>query len=107
MNCKESMKLIPQYLNDELDNASLEEFLEHVKNCEECKEELTIQFLIQEGLQRLEDGDTFNLTKELNDMIYVSGKKLRVRERLARVSTILQLMVIAEIAIVVVLSILL
>jgi len=101
------MKLIPQYLNDELDNASLEEFLEHVKNCEECKEELTIQFLIQEGLQRLEDGDTFNLTKELNDMIYMSGKKLRVRERLARASTILQLMVIAEIAIVVVLSVLL
>ncbi|MCR5101581.1 MAG: zf-HC2 domain-containing protein [Butyrivibrio sp.] len=104
MDCKDSIKMIPQYLNDELNINELEEFLDHVRQCDECKEELTIQFLVQEGLQRLEDGDTFNLTMELNDMLYLSGKKLQSRRNLLKFSYILQVLVIFECALVVFLS---
>ncbi len=65
MDCKEAEKRIPPFLQDELDGAELEEFIDHVENCPECKEELSIQFLVTEGLERLEDGNNFNLQKEL------------------------------------------
>ena len=65
MNCKETEKKIPYFLQDELDGSKLEEFVEHVETCPECKEELSIQFLVAEGLERLESGNNFNLQKEL------------------------------------------
>lgn len=65
MNCKETEKKIPSFLHDELDGSRLEEFIDHVESCSECKEELTIQFLVAEGLERLENGSNFNLQEEL------------------------------------------
>lgn len=65
MNCKEAEKIIPSFLQDELGGSKLEEFVEHVETCSECKEELSIQFLVAEGLERLEGGNNFNLQKEL------------------------------------------
>lgn len=65
MNCKDTEKKIPYFLQDELDGSKLEEFVEHVETCPECKEELSIQFLVAEGLERLESGNNFNLQDEL------------------------------------------
>ncbi len=65
MNCNEAEKKIPSFLRDDLDSSSLEEFVEHIENCPECKEELSIQFLVVEGLERLEGGNNFNLQEEL------------------------------------------
>ena len=65
MDCKDAEKKIPYFLQDELDGNGLEEFLEHVESCPDCKEELSIQFLVTEGLERLENGNNFNLQKEL------------------------------------------
>lgn len=65
MNCKEAEKKIPSFLQDELDGSILEEFVEHVEHCPECEEELSIQILVTEGLERLEGGNNFNLQEEL------------------------------------------
>ena len=42
-----------------------EKFIAHIESCQECMEEVSIQFLITEGMNRLEQGDTFELKKEL------------------------------------------
>ena len=65
MNCKEAEKTIPSFLNDELDGDDLADFLEHIEECPECKEELSIQFLVSEGLEQLEQGNNFNLQEAL------------------------------------------
>ena len=65
MNCKDAEKKIPYFLQDELDGSKLKEFVEHIDACSECKEELSIQFLVAEGLERLEEGNNFNLQEEL------------------------------------------
>lgn len=65
MNCKDAEKTIPYFLQDELDGGKLEEFIAHVESCPECKEELSIQFLVSEGLDRLERGNNFNLQEAL------------------------------------------
>ena len=57
MNCKEFEKNIPEFIAGKLDFLTLQEFGEHMQECPGCKEELVIQFLVTEGMQRLEDGD--------------------------------------------------
>lgn len=76
MNCKEAEKKIPSFLQDDLDGSKLEEFVEHVESCPECKEELSIQFLVAEGLERLEEGNNFNLQKEL--LMKLEGAEHRI-----------------------------
>lgn len=65
MNCKEAEKKIPYFLQNELDERELAEFVEHIESCPECKEELSIQFLVAEGMGQLEEGNTFNLQEAL------------------------------------------
>ena len=76
MNCKEAEKKIPSFLQDDLDGTKLEEFVEHVENCSECKEELSILFLVTEGLERLEEGNNFNLQEEL--LMKLEGAEHRI-----------------------------
>ena len=41
MDCKQVEKMIPQFLDDDLTTEELREFMEHIENCTDCKEELT------------------------------------------------------------------
>ncbi len=95
MTCKDAEKLIPLFLDDDLDNRDLTDFLHHIDTCPDCKEELTISFLVKVGMQRLEDGNTFNLSKELENQLADSRKKLNVRKSLVYTSYVLEIMVAA------------
>jgi len=80
MDCKEVQKSIAAFLNGELQGKDAERFLNHIQECEECKEELSIQYLVREGTARLEGGGSFDLSKDLDILIansYLSIKKSR------------------------------
>ena len=97
MNCKEFQRQIPKFLSDELDVTSLEVFLSHIEGCKNCREELTIQFLVDNGIKKLEHGDTFNLKHELDNMMQNSWQKLKFRKRLFKTALVLEIIVIIEI----------
>ncbi len=97
MECKETQKLIKSYLNDELEGRTAEAFLRHIEQCEECKEELCIQYLVMEGRARLEDGNSFNLNKELELKIENSKKILKRRKIGTWVIYVLEFMAIIAI----------
>ena len=80
MDCKEFEKLIPGYITQKLPYAELKRFCEHAKKCGECREELTIQFLTTEGIQRLEDGGAFDLQKELNEHEADARRRIRFHD---------------------------
>lgn len=80
MNCKQAQKLIKQFMNDDLETEDLRDFIEHIDSCGECHEELVIEFLVTEGVKRLESGNVFDLNKELGLRIEESNKDLKVRE---------------------------
>lgn len=82
MNCKEIEKLIPAFLEDELDTEDLHEFMEHIEKCNDCKEELSIQFLVSEGMARLETGNVFDLQNELEAQINNAEHNLKTRENM-------------------------
>ena len=105
IECKQMEKLIPQFLDDDLDNQDLSDFLDHIDNCPECKEELTIQFLVRVGMQRLEDGNTFNLVQELERELTDAKKKMHRRKTLVLVSYVLEISVAALFALCILLAI--
>ena len=53
-------------------------FLNHVDGCSSCLEELRIQFLVTTGMQRLENGDTFDLNRELRMRIDTEKRHLHI-----------------------------
>lgn len=97
MNCKEAEKTIPSFLNDELDGDDLAEFVEHIEGCPECKEELSIQFLVAEGLEQLEQGNNFNLQEALVETLDSADDRIRINRFLRRVLFGLELAVAAAI----------
>ena len=76
MDCKEFEKLIPDYMEKKMNYLMLKRFSEHMDKCVHCKEELTIQFLVTEGIQRLEDGSAFDLQAELNGRLYEAKREI-------------------------------
>ena len=85
MNCKEFEKNIPDFITGKLDFITMQEFGAHMKECPSCKEELVIQFLVTEGMQRLEDGDAFDLQRELD--VRLSEAKRKVKFHMAFMMT--------------------
>ncbi|MFI3238258.1 MAG: zf-HC2 domain-containing protein [Lachnospiraceae bacterium] len=78
MECREVEKLIHKFVKDMCTTSEKRALLEHIEGCQSCKEELTIQFLVQEGISRLEKGDSFDLNTELEEKLRVKKpRKLR------------------------------
>lgn len=81
MDCKEFEKKIPFFIEDKLEEELLPDFVEHVKHCKECEEELAIQYLTTEGLVRLEEGASFALDEELSIKVGKAGRRVRLMKQ--------------------------
>ena len=57
-------------------------FTEHVLNCPECYEELSIEYLVVVDMNKLDDVDGFNLDNELHKLIYKSREKVENRKKM-------------------------
>lgn len=80
MTCKDAEKLIPIFIKDELNYIELEKFIDHIEECPDCMEEMSIQFLVTEGMVRLEQGSAFDLNQELRNLLEVSKARIRVHK---------------------------
>ena len=77
MNCKEFESHIPAFIDKTLDFKTMKEFREHYESCSECREELSIQFLVSVGVQHLDnDDDNFDLNSELKKRLASNDKQL-------------------------------
>lgn len=66
MTCIEAEKMVIPYIEDKLSLSELEEFMEHIKTCENCREELEIYYMVDVGLKKLdEDGGTYDIAGDL------------------------------------------
>ena len=85
MECKEVQKNIHSFINDELDSKDCLAFIEHIRKCPNCKEELSIEFLVVTGLQRLDDAEAFDLQKELTEKIKKNEENAMQRKKMSRI----------------------
>lgn len=77
MDCSKAKKMVVPYIRDELDYEMVEDFLEHIKKCSVCREELEIYYTIEEGLDKLDNGNNdFNILGSLEDYIHSSYYKI-------------------------------
>ena len=102
MECKDFEKQIPDFIAKKLDYVALKAFAEHMERCPKCEEELTIQFLIDEGLVRLEEGSAFDLKHELWARMNEAEKKIRRNDRVVTIGVVFEYLVMAAIAAVVI-----
>ena len=94
MNCKEFEKNIPEFIAGKLDFLTLQEFGEHMQECPGCKEELVIQFLVTEGMQRLEDGDAFDLQRELEIRLTEAKRKVKIHKSFLKAGAVLEVITV-------------
>lgn len=82
LSCKQTEKLINHFIGGDMDNRTKWQFLDHIDSCPVCKEELSIQFLVTTGMQRVENGDTFDLNRELRTKMNMERHHLQVLKSL-------------------------
>lgn len=94
-------KMIPAFMEQKLDRKKLETFIEHIETCQSCREELTIQFLVTEGMVRLEEGSAFDLQKELNVRMDEAGHEIRKHKLLIYLGLTLEMIAMVAIGIII------
>ncbi len=79
MNCRDAERLVTPYIEDELPEPVLEEFLEHVESCPGCQEELEIYFTVAAGLRHLEEETgNYNIKGELEQVLEASYQQVHM-----------------------------
>ncbi len=86
MKCEQAMQMMDMYLNDELSPKDLEAFLEHIKACPECYDELETLFTITVGIKYLEEEhhESYNIPQMLKDDLKKKDRKLKKRKEFHR-----------------------
>jgi hypothetical protein len=91
----EAQSHITAFINDQLDMATLKEFLSHVNQCAECREELEVYYTLLTAMKLLDEdkelSDNFN--HDLSHKLKLSADKLR-RMKIARIRTKLSLILV-------------
>lgn len=87
MICKEAEKMVMPYINYQLGEKELEVFLNHIKSCDSCKEELEIYYTVAVGLKQLDSGTgAYDITGALEESLELAWLKVRT-VRLRKVIT--------------------
>lgn len=87
MTCKEAENMVMPYINYQLDETELEAFLNHIKGCDSCKEELEIYYTVAVGLKQLDSGTgAYDITGALEESLESAWLKVRT-VRLRKVIT--------------------
>ena len=97
LDCKECERQIPDFIAQKMKYRTLKRFCDHALSCPDCREELTIQFLVTEGISHLEEGDAFDLNRELSRRMVDARKRLRRTERFINIGAFFELIAMAAI----------
>ena len=73
--CREIIGMIPDYLEGRLSGRQLEHFLDHIRQCPDCYEELETNYMVKKTVRYLDEGnagaDSFDfvpmLEKDMDD----------------------------------------
>lgn len=77
MTCKEAESFVMPYIRHEMSDLVLEEFLEHIRTCENCKEELEIYYTVEVGIMQLDtDTGTYNIREAMESDLVASKQQL-------------------------------
>lgn len=78
MTCMEAQSSITAFINDEMDIAELEEFIEHIQDCEECMDELDVYYALLTAMKQLDEDRNLSddFSQELREKIDRSQERI-------------------------------
>lgn len=103
MDCKEFEKRIPDFIENRLEQKLLKRFIRHAESCAECREELTIQILVLEGMARLEDGAAFDLSGEVETRLETARRSIKIYDTLKCIEITMKIFTLAGLAVIILL----
>ena len=91
MTCLEAQSKIMAFIENKLPDDELKEFIKHVKNCENCSEELEIYYTLIVGMKELDNEENLstNFKKELDDKLDEEMTRMTAVKRIATGSNVL------------------
>lgn len=77
--CKEAAKMVIPYIQEQLAGKELKNFVNHIKDCPECREELETYYIVYKGLMQLDEKEELpmNMVEALNAELNYSDVYLR------------------------------
>lgn len=79
MTCREARKLIIPFIHDELSIEETRDFLQHVRGCKGCMDELEIYYIVDVGLDKSDNEDMdYNLKAALNSHIREAYQRILI-----------------------------
>lgn len=77
MTCKQVENLVMPYIQGKLADEKLEDFLDHLENCPNCKDELETYYIVDVGLKQLDSDSTiYDIKGNLEQVIETSRQWL-------------------------------
>ena len=95
ITCREIAGMIPDYLEGRLSGRQLEHFLEHIRTCRNCYEELETNYMVGRTIRYLDEGmtqaDSFDFRPMLENDLEVQEKEIRRKKGVRRVQFVILL----------------
>lgn len=84
MDCKKAQQNIMPYIKRELGDRELEDFVEHIKTCHTCSEELEVYFTIYYALEKLDQDEqgSYNIQEMLEKDLEHAKQQIRKQNML-------------------------
>ena len=100
MNCMDCQKMIMPFINGELDNGQLSQFLCHLKTCPECMEELEVYYTLLTSMKQLDENQELsdNYHNDLLELIEKSEEKINSKNKIYMGKKVILLMIAGIIA---------
>ncbi len=94
MNCQNAQSMVLNFINNKLNKEETKAFIEHVRDCKDCWEELEIYYVMLVGLKQLDEGEELaaDFRKKLQNEVesrYVEIEREAKRKHIAKIITIL------------------
>lgn len=72
MNCREAQQLMSSFIEDKMDEETLEAFIDHVRNCPSCYDDLEVYYMVMSGIRQLDEEE---------DADFINGLKNKLKEK--------------------------
>ena len=105
MDCREYMSYIQPFLKEELDIKKTKQLLRHIDECDTCRDEMRTQYLVVEGLRRLETGESFDLSREFEEKLEESSAHNRNVFLSKNIVTCLEVMLVGFTALILIMGV--
>lgn len=89
MDCREAEKCISPYIEHSLDWDRQREFLQHIRGCQDCLEELELHYMLEVGLDEKDLHNEYDLIGGLEEELENAENEMQLRNRLQVVNAVL------------------